>query len=300
MKKLRPTARLDERPFWEEDEGPRGPTAEVQTSSPIPSVVDGYRIGAILGQGATATVFAATDREGRPWALKAILADDTSAANVGREAKLLAKVRHASIPRVDRVGTLPSGRPYLVMERVEGRPLSDVLAEDGPLPWLEVKALLVDLLDALAALHGEGLIHRDVKPANVLIRATAPRLSLVDFGITRQVKGGLVPPTTAHVVRGTLEYMSPEQLAGEPIDASSDVFSAGVLAFEAATGEVPWGTGGGGVQGRRKAITRAPSLLRPRQIPARDFATLTRLLAVDRVSRFPSAHVARAQLALTR
>jgi len=300
MKKpSRPTASLSQpKPFWEEDASAPPPTAEVTRGSDVPIDIDGFRVGPIIGQGGTATVYACTDRRGRALALKVLGSGDVTEAR--REAKLMSQVKHPSVPRVEHVGQLASGQPFLVMERVDGTALDELLASNGPMPWRAVKPLLLELLDALAALHARGLIHRDVKPANVLVRSSSPSVALVDFGISRQTASGMVAPTTANVVRGTLEYMSPEQLSGQPIDARSDLFSAGVLTFEAACGALPWPTTRPGIGARLQTMHATPKLTRPARIPAAAFTVLQRLLALDPDERPATAHQARAQLAMSR
>jgi serine/threonine protein kinase len=292
-----PTKRLDARPFWESaDDEPLERTAEVGDAPLVPTRFDGLVVGEVLGEGATAIVYAATDAGGRALALKVLLGAGDDGAALSSEARAMAAVRHPSIPRVERVTALPSGRPCLVMRRVEGRPLDEVLHREGPLPWSTVKALLGELLDALGALHSQGLVHRDVKPGNLLVRPSPPRLSLIDFGIARPLRRGRVDPTTAHVVRGTLEYMSPEQLAGGSIDARSDLFSAGVVAFEAVTGAQPWPDAGATLTGRRQAMHQGAAPARPRQVPAADFAVLAQLLALDPRARPAAAAEARERL----
>lgn len=300
MKKpSRPTAQLSQpKPFWEEDDAAPAATAEVTKETAMPSEVDGYQVGAIIGVGGSATVYACEDRHGRAFALKVLLAGDVAEAR--REAKLMSQVKHASVPRVAHVGLLASGHPFLVMERIDGAPLDELLAEGGPLPWRTVRSMWLELLEALGALHARGLIHRDVKPANLLIRTTAPTVALVDFGISRQTSSGSVAPTTANVVRGTLEYMSPEQLAGRPIDARSDLFSAGVLAYEAVTGALPWPSSKPGVRARLEAIRAAPALTRPAKIPASAFQVLQGVLALDPNDRPASADEVRARLSTSR
>jgi serine/threonine protein kinase len=285
-----PTKRLDARPFWEAtDDEPLAQTAEVGDAPLVPTRFDGLVVGEVLGEGATAIVYAATDTAGRALALKVLLGNGDGWEALSGEARAMAAVRHPAIPRVERVTALPSGRPCLVMEQVDGRPLDEVLHREGPLPWSRVKALLGALLDALAALHARGLVHRDVKPGNLLVRPAPPGLALVDFGIARPLRGGRVDPTTAHVVRGTLEYMSPEQLAGGSLDARSDLFSAGVVAFEAVTGAQPWPGAGATLTERRQAMGQRAAPARPRQVPAADFAVLAQLLALDPRARPASA-----------
>lgn len=132
------------------------------------------------------------------------------------------------------------GLAYLVMEFVEGRTAAQVLAEDGPLDAVALRSLLLDVADALENAHERGIIHRDVKPSNIMI-ATDGRAKLGDFGIARAIEG--VSETKTGEVLGTPQYLSPEQARGEPASPASDLYSLGVVAQELLTGEKPFDRG---------------------------------------------------------
>lgn len=297
MKKASPTAKVSRpKPFWEnEDEGPPKATAEVTNERRLPTL-PGLRIGAVLGEGGTATVYEAVDSTGQRCALK-VARGDVDRREVQREAQAMAALTHPSIPRVHRHGVLATGEPYVLMERMDGVPLDVAFSErTAPPPWRVTRSHLLELLDVLTALHGAGLVHRDVKPSNLLVRAGEPSLVLLDFGITRELDGGAVKPTSAHAVRGTLEYMSPEQLAGRALDEKSDVFSAALVALESATGHLPWAATLS-LSARLEAMQAEP-VRRPATIPVADFSVLSRLLALDPRER-PTAREATALLQRT-
>ncbi len=284
MKKHAPTAKVSRpKPFWEgDDDGPARRTEEVTRPPKLPTL-PGLTIGGLLGEGGSATVYSATDERGRRFALK-VAKPTVEGAEVQREAKLMSSLRHPSIPRVHRHGQLASGEAYLLMERIDGVPLDELFAERSrPAPWRTTRRQLLELLDALAAMHEAGLLHRDVKPANVLVRDGEPSLVLIDFGISKKLVRGGVAPTSAHAVRGTLEYMSPEQLSGQRLDEKSDVFSAGLLAFEGATGRLPWASALS--LGERLRAMRTEPVERPALVPEADFGVLRRLLALDPADR---------------
>ncbi|MFD0902016.1 serine/threonine-protein kinase [Actinomadura sediminis] len=157
-------------------------------------------------------------------------------ARMEREARAAARLRHPGIVTVyDRVRG-EDGRPWIVMELVRGRSLDRVLAEDGPLPVRRVAAIGLAMLDALAAAHAEGIVHRDVKPANVLLEGE--RVVLTDFGIAA-VEGDAALTRTGAVL-GTPAYMAPEQVDGESATAASDLWSLGATLYAAVEGRPPF------------------------------------------------------------
>jgi serine/threonine-protein kinase len=161
-------------------------------------------------------------------------------ARFEREARLLRTLEHPGIVRMIDHGSA-EGVPWFAMELVEGRDLKSRLA-NGPLSVAEVAAIFPPLLEALDHAHGHGVVHRDIKPANVLLAGDAAKLA--DFGIALPAFHGEAAMTrlteTAAVI-GTLPYMSPEQRAGGPVDRRSDLFSIGVVLYEAVTGRLPVG-----------------------------------------------------------
>ncbi|MGW5410550.1 serine/threonine-protein kinase [Actinomadura geliboluensis] len=166
-----------------------------------------------------------TDRERRDWY-----------ARMDREARAAARLRHPGIVAVhDRV-TGDDGRPWIVMELVRGRSLEQVLAEQGALPPRQVAALGLAMLDALSAAHAQGVVHRDVKPANVLLEGD--RVLLTDFGIAALEGDATI--TRSGMVLGTPAYMSPEQVEGKPVTPASDLWSLAATLYAAVEGRRPF------------------------------------------------------------
>lgn len=200
----------------------------------MPSLPARFEAVGILGRGGMGVVVLARDLQlGREVAVKVLArergCDDRTRLRLAREARLLATLDHPSIVRVFDVA--PDGE-YIVMERVRGESLAQRLRQHGRLPPEEVRRVGASLLAALATTHDAGIVHRDVKPANVLFDERGA-LTLVDFGIA--FDAGCRVTSTAAVV-GTPCYMPPEQLRGANVDARADVYAAGATLFEAATG----------------------------------------------------------------
>ena len=152
------------------------------------------------------------------------------------EARAAARLSHPGVVSVFDYGE-QSGSCYLVMELIDGEPLSSVLARRGPLPPNEAMSIVAQAASVLAAAHRQGIVHRDVKPANLLLRPDG-RVKVTDFGIARAA--GAATVTEAGTIMGTVAYMSPEQVRGERVSSASDVYSLGVVAFQCLTGERPF------------------------------------------------------------
>ncbi|MFF4241803.1 serine/threonine-protein kinase [Actinomadura geliboluensis] len=165
-------------------------------------------------------------------------------ARLDREARAAARLRHPGIVTVhDRV-TGDDGRPWIVMELVQGQSLADLLKTQGALPPGQVAQIGMQMLDALRAAHQAGITHRDIKPANVLLEDD--RVVLTDFGIAA-VEGDATLTATGAVI-GTPAYMSPEQVRGQQVTAASDLWSLGVTLYHAVEGRLPFeGTGSGAI-----------------------------------------------------
>jgi beta-lactam-binding protein with PASTA domain/predicted Ser/Thr protein kinase len=200
-----------------------------------------YHVRSRIAHGGMATVYLATDtRLDREVALKVMHADlardaDFVARFIG-EAKSVAKLSHPNI-----VGVYDQGADgqylYLAMEYVPGRTLRELLRERGWLPWQEALAVMDPVLAGLSAAHQAGIVHRDVKPENVLLTADG-RVKVVDFGLARATAA--VGNTRAGQIIGSVNYIAPEQVTGAPTDARTDVYSAGIMLFEMLTGRQPF------------------------------------------------------------
>lgn len=216
-----------------------------------PSLADGrYVLGAILGSGGMGLVYRATDEVlGREVAVKLLadnLALDAEARErFSREAQAAARVTHPNVVQVFDVGE-EEGRPYFVMELVAGPSLADVLRSGGPLSAREVGDVAVHALRGLARAHAAGLLHRDMKPGN-LLRNEAGIVKVTDFGVAQAAE--LPGMTRTGLVLGTLAYLAPERLAGAPATVQSDLYGLGATLLELLTGHAPDGgapDGGGG------------------------------------------------------
>lgn len=199
----------------------------------------------VLGEGSMATVFLARQSSLRRMVAVKVLrpefaADDIARRRFEREAQSAAQLLHSSVPVLYGVGRLADGVPYIVMEYVDGRNLADVLMANGPLAPKEVGRIVGAVASALAAAHSQGILHRDVRPANVLQENFTGRIVLTDFGIAALLESAshIVTRLTAlgHRV-GDVRYLSPEQLRGEPLTVQSDVYGLGLFAYELLTGE---------------------------------------------------------------
>ena len=252
-----------------------------------------YRLVELLGSGGMATIYRATDTGlGRDVALKLLrpeyLRDPDFSSRFRQEAQAAASLSHPNVVTVYDYGEDPSG-PYIVMELVDGEDLATILRRSGPLPPRQVARIGAGVARALAAAHARGLVHRDVKPGNVLI-GTDGRVKVVDFGIARAIAEAQV--TLPGMTLGSVHYFSPEQARGEPATAASDIYSLGIVLYEMLTGVRPWE----GDSAASVALARLtgpipdPVAVRP-SVPS-DLAAITRkALALDPNDRWSSAAV---------
>src|SRR4051794_5858436 len=214
----------------------RGGSPMSSTHGPGDLVADRYLLGDPLGHGAMGTVFAAhDDRLQRDVAVKLGPAQPHVAARFVAEALLAARVEHPNTVAVFDAGS-DRDEPFIVMERLSGRSLRDVLREGGPLAGPELGRLAGDLLDGLGAAHAAGLLHRDIKPSNVLVGHRG-EWKLGDFGIAKSLDGDGDDLTLVGTIVGTPGYLAPERLAGEAASVESDIYAAAAVLWEAATGE---------------------------------------------------------------
>lgn len=201
-----------------------------------------------LGEGRMARVYLA-----REPALKRLVAvkvmlpelarDEVARKRFEREAQTAASINHPNVVGVYRVGRLSNDVPYLLMQYVKGRTLEDRLQAEGPLSEDEVRRIMHAVAGALDAAHAEGVVHRDVKPANILSEKDSGRIFLTDFGIAAILtsgEGGVTQLTKSGEVLGEPEYLSPEQVQSEEVTGHTDVYSLGVSAFQLLTGRLPF------------------------------------------------------------
>lgn len=220
-----------------------------------------YRLERLIGKGAMGAVYLATDSLlGRQVALKAIMptyaGDAHFKARFLREARTLAKVNHPNVVQiydvydpdlqVDDGDTIeaPAGTlcavPYLVTEFVDGRDLYSMIHDEGALPWRRAAILAKQMAQGLAAAAEQDIVHRDVKPGNILVAADVAKVT--DFGLAKPLVGD-ENLTQAEVVMGTPDYMAPEQALGQPIDWRADAYALGCTLFQMLTGRTPYGQG---------------------------------------------------------
>ena len=168
-----------------------------------------------------------------------LLPDATSRRRLEGEARAAKALSHPAIAAVYDVSG-PDDDPALVMELVDGEPLSERLERDGPMPPKAAAALAADVAEALYHAHQRGIVHRDVKPANILVERQSGRARLIDFGIAHSLEAASHDLTRTGTSLGTPRYMAPEQLAGEPIGPRTDLWGLGAVLYQALSGRVPF------------------------------------------------------------
>ena len=260
------------------------------------SQVGRYRLVRVLGQGGMGRVYAAVQPDvGSHVAIKVITEefarDRELAERFFAEARAVNLIRHENIVNVLDLTTLPDGRPVIVMELIDGHTLRAIVRA-GPTPLGGVIHVMIDVLSALAAAHAAGVVHRDLKPDNILVTASG-RAKVLDFGIAklaRALPGQLGPRTRTGAVLGTPEYMAPEQISGGEVDARTDIYAAGVVLFEAMTGQRPF-DGASDFEVMRAHVDLAPPsvrALRP-EIPVELEQVIACALAKRPAERFANA-----------
>ncbi|MGD8277878.1 MAG: serine/threonine-protein kinase [Gemmatimonadota bacterium] len=197
-----------------------------------------------------------------------LASDEVARKRFEREAQAAARINHPHITDIYRIGHLADGVPYIVMEYIDGRTIADAVRARGALSVDEVKGLLADLASALAAAHEHLVVHRDVRPSNIMRESANGRTVLMDFGIAGLLESGseTITRLTAQGVRlGDLRYMSPEQMRGETVTPQTDIYSIGVVGFELLTGESPFGNAPGvqAMAAQLRGERRSLSELRP-------------------------------------
>ncbi len=235
---------------------PASPAAASESSDADPqstgelqqALGDDFEVMRLLGRGSMATVYLAKERAlGRLVAVKVLLpgrADDEEARRrFEREAKSSASLVHPNIVQVFRFGRLPDETPYLVMRFVKGRTMEERLKAEGQLPADQARRVLADVTSALAAAHARGIVHRDVRPANILWDPDTETAHLTDFGIAALLETSGEEATritkTGQMV-GNPRYLSPEQLLDQDLSELSDMYSVGILGYELLTGDGPY------------------------------------------------------------
>jgi eukaryotic-like serine/threonine-protein kinase len=272
---------------------PRSTTPAVSRRPPQPGdvIADRYELEELVGTGGMSTVFRAHDvqleREVAVKILHSHYADDPEyLERFRREARAVAKLSHPNIVTVIDRGD-DDGRQYIVFEHVDGENLKELVVRSGRLPVRQALELAIAVADGLAFAHDRGLVHRDVKPQNVLLNDEG-EVKVTDFGIARSlhVESGV---TQTGTVLGTGEYLAPEQASGRTVTPATDVYSLGVVLWELLAGDVPF-TGDNFVAVALRHVNEPPPHLRERRpdVSPRLDAAVQRALAKDPERRFPS------------
>lgn len=263
-----------------------------------------YDLQTIIGQGGTAEVWRAIDRRlDRVVAVKVLRSDlatdRTFPERLRREARAIAGLDHPGIVEVYDAGSDEHDGielPYVVMEYVEGRSLRDLIVAGERLTPEHAMRVVADVLDALEYSHRAGIVHRDIKPGNVML-TDADTVKVMDFGIARAVAGAAAELTAASEVIGTAQYLSPEQALGSSVDGRSDVYSTGCLLYELLTGRPPF-VGSSPVSVAYMHVREpvvSPLAVDP-ALPSHYASVVLRALAKDPSGRYPSAAAMRADV----
>lgn len=269
------------------------------------TIEERYLIEKKLGHGGMGQVYLARDLKlDRRAVVIKILSEELRQDSYARErfkkeAEALSRIHHAGVVEVLDKGEMPDGRPYIVMQYVEGETLRSQIPSEG-MSLERAASILKQIGAALEDVHDKGIFHRDLKPENILLKRGTDLVVLVDFGIAK-VRDSIVAPTTANgVSAGTLVYMSPEQLQGERITSASDVYSVAVIAYEMVTGRRPFNPSSAPqlLELQRKGVQVKPTALRP-NLPPKAEDVILRGMSFNLKTRYRRAgefghHVARA------
>jgi hypothetical protein len=250
-------------------------------------VVGGCRLGAVIGRGGMGTVYRATQLAlGREVAVKVVPAQGVEAGLVERfqrEARTAAALEHPHLVPIYAAGE-EDGLLYLVMRLVDGADLGALVARQGPLTAKRAVAVVEQVASALDAIHAAGLVHRDVKPANVLVERSNGRAYLSDYGLMRRALERSAITRTGEWV-GTADYAAPEQLHGGPVGPRADVYSLGAVLYFAMTAKPPFRRGTIAETAHAHATTPPPRIATPPELNP----VIARAMAKDPAARFASA-----------
>jgi len=261
----------------------------------VGTVLDGrYSIESPLGEGGMGVVYRAHQISvGRDVAVKVVsepaMLDETAAARLVREGKIAGAVSHPGIVTLIDLGHTPEGLPYLVMELVPGRSLKDIL-RDGPLAVDRALSIARQLADALAAVHALGVVHRDLKPGNVMVIEDegGPKIKVLDFGLAKGPPGDAEGDITrSDVIIGTLRYLAPEVLFGSAPDQRSDIHALGVVLYEMVAGRPPYV--GSNVMTLAARMASGPPDPLPACVPSVVAGLIDRMIANEPDARLSSA-----------
>jgi serine/threonine protein kinase len=276
-----------------------------------------YRVQQLLGSGGSATIYEAEDITlGRVVALKIphdnVRPESVPAKRLVREARASSIVNHPNVCEVSELGVLPTGTPFVVMERLRGETLRDRIGASGPMPFGDIVDIMMQVLSALGAAHERGIVHRDIKPENIFLvhRAGCPPLvKILDFGCVTDVMAPKMAPAKARpstrppsddeqltetgMVIGTPWYLAPEALrGGRDFDGRLDVYACGIILYEMATGRRPFDAVGSNELFQQILVGFPPPLssLRP-DAPRQLISVIAYAMAIDPATRYPTAAI---------
>jgi serine/threonine protein kinase len=269
--------------------------AAVGQDSLLGTTIGSWRVARMLGAGGMGRVYVAVQPQiGARVAIKVLkresAADPDVVERFFNEARAVNMIKHEAIVDVIDLGRLPDGAPYIVMEFLDGASLGAIVRRDKRLPLGTLARIVGEVLAALEAAHGKSIIHRDLKPDNVYVSPSG-RVTVLDFGIAKLAAGtDSMRSTQTGSLLGTPAYMSPEQARSQPLDARADLYSVGVMLYEAATGTLPFVAQNlfDLLQMHVTKPPRPPRELEP-EIPQAFEAVILRALAKDPADRFASA-----------
>ena len=271
----------------------------------INQVLNGrFKVESKIGEGGFGAVYRGVQlATGRKVALKLLhpemTKDENLVARFEREGRVLCNLRDAHTITTydfDRTG---DGTLYIAMELLEGKSLHQLFHDEAPLEWKRMFKILIEMCSSLAEAHAQGIVHRDLKPENVYLepRSGNPEfVKILDFGIAKVMRGDTIDPQSPQLTAtgqtlGTLEYMSPEQLMGKPLDGRSDVYALGVVSYEMITGRLPFPDAKGPaglITAQLKQTPLPPSQANPRvTIPNTAERVILKCLEKDKNNRFP-------------
>lgn len=267
------------------------PARDARALLPGETVAD-WLVVRSLARGGFGTVYEVRHRtSGQRAALKLLHAHLVKSAEMvarfDREAQVIGRLRHPSIVELVAVGLSEDGRPYLCMELLDGEDLFAIVNRGGPLGGPAALAVLEPVCDALAAAHALGIVHRDVKASNVVVCHGEPRrIVLLDFGIAKLSDAFAVELTASHQSLGTPACMAPEQVNGRPIDARTDVYALGTLAFFLLTGRMPFEDPSLTMTQYLHLHARRPKVSAAAPVPPRIDDVVARAMAIEPAERF--------------
>ncbi|MGB9179419.1 MAG: serine/threonine-protein kinase, partial [Pyrinomonadaceae bacterium] len=276
-----------------------------QTAMPAPEDLIGMTLGGRyfvekeLGHGGIGAIYLARDRRllDKPVVVKVLLEkslqNEWAVRKFQQEKEALTRVDHPGIVGILDTGELPDGKPYLVMQYVDGAPLRSIMRPEG-MGFERAACVLKQVCAALGAVHEKGIYHRDLKPENVMLQSLDggdEQIKIIDFGIAKVRNSLIAPSTIAPIMAGTIIYMSPEQLRGEKVEtAASDIYALGVIAYEMVTGRRPFKpeTLFQLMEMQREGVRLKPKELRP-ALPESAQAAILRALSFEPEDRYKRA-----------